>query len=81
VRYYPCTADSSVSIVTTARGCTIGGLIPGWVKRLFSSPKYPGWVKKLFSSPKYPDHLQNHPAFYSIGIGVLFHGWELNSKS
>jgi len=67
VRYYPCTADSSVSIVTTARGCTIGGLIPGWVKRLFSSPEY-------------PDHLQNHPAFYSIGIGVLFHGWELNSK-
>jgi hypothetical protein len=41
LRYYPSTVDSSNSIVTTAIGCTIGGLIPGWVKRFFSSPKHP----------------------------------------
>jgi hypothetical protein len=68
VRYYPSTVDNSVSIVTTAMGCTIGGLIPGWVKRLFSSRKY-------------PDQLWDHPAFHSIGLGLLFHGWGLSSKS
>jgi hypothetical protein len=48
--------------------CTIAGLIPDWVKRLFSSPKY-------------PEQLWDHPALYTIGIGVLCHGWELSSKS